>query len=173
MADRYFRVVAGKHTDENLKIHVKDEIVVSQDNLAEMFVNKFVELKGDEVVQAKARLKRMNTRTAETLSRLRAMRQGEMEDNEGTIEESDRPAVVQELPEEEPTTESEDLGLVNAFGVDVTDKFKGAEEGGLRVFKDEDGYTVVDNEDLTTAINDSTFTNKKDAQKFVDRNVKA
>lgn len=172
---RYFRVLAGTHTDEKKKVYKKDDIVASKHNLAEMFLNKFVELKGEDAELAEQKLKTVKS-SVEDLDRVKAHRQGGMEVNEGTVEDkSDHPVDTQKLQDGEDINERGDEngeGEENRFGADVTDKFPHAEDGGLRVFKSEEGYTIVDGEDLDTALNDEPFTNQKDAKKFVEKNLK-
>lgn len=66
-------------------------------------------------------------------------------------DDSDLDADLRDLEEEEGVGE-EEADEDEDFGVDVTDKFDGASDGGFQVFKNADGYTAVHGDEPTKAL---------------------
>jgi hypothetical protein len=80
--------------------------------------------------------------------------------------EEEVPAEESEEPEEEIVEE----GPGTEFGAEVSDHFQSVEKG-LRVFRNENGYTVVDADDPTAALHAHPFRNQKEVRKFVEKNA--
>lgn len=59
--------------------------------------------------------------------------------------------VINVAPKEE--VEEDDEDEESSFGEDVTDRFSSAEDNDLKVFKSDEGYTVVDSDEPSIALN--------------------
>ena len=138
----HFKLLSGKHSDVNGKEYSAGDIIETEDDLELMFVNKFQRIP-----------KPVGKKVADESTKKVAAPPAEKEGEE--VEKVETPA------EEKPSP----------FGIDVSDQF-GAAAVGLRVFRNEEGFTVVDDSEPDKALNDSPLKNVKMTQKFVDKNAK-
>lgn len=146
MATKFFRVLSGTHTDENNKRYGTGDVVETNFDLESMFVNKFERVTEAEAF-AKTKKKKKDVSVPVKPKR----------------EEEETPDFERGSPSVHPDSD---------FGVDVSEKFDSVTVG-LVVFRSEDGYTVVDLDEPTKALNDSPLKNVASVRKFVEKNAKS
>lgn len=138
-----FKLVHGLHSDKEGKVYYEGDVIHCPEPLDEMFQNKFLRLEGVAARPTK-----------------KAVEEKVVEDDEPVLEELE----LDKTSGDWEPVESE-------FGEDVTDQFENAFAGGLRVFKSEEGFIVVDSDDETIALHEAPL-DLKSAKRFVKKNLK-